>query len=483
MRDDPATPDAGPARAGGAGAARAGPGAAGADAPGADGHARRIADLREALLRRASGAGQDAPLGLAKRTSNLFRDRAEGAKRRLDLGAFTHINGVDTAAGTVEVEGLATYESLVDATLRRGVMPAVVPQLKTITVGGAVAGVGIEATSFRHGLVHDTLTSLDVLLPGGDIVTCTPDNAHRDLFYGFPNSYGTLGYALRLVMRTLPVQPYVRVAHTRHGAPQEFFDALARACDGDADFVDGVVFGPDAMVLSTARFTPHAERVSDYTYEHIYYRSLLEKSVDTLSVHGYLWRWDTDWFWCSRNLGAQHPLLRRLYGRSRLNSRTYTRLMRWNSRWGLTRRLTRWRGLHPESVIQDVDVPIEHAPAFLEFFLREIGILPIWICPLRVPAGQQACTLYPMEPGRLYVNFGFWDVVQSREPHPPGHFNRLIEQEVLRLGGIKSLYSDAYFTREAFDRAYAMPAYEALKARYDPGRRALGLYEKCVGRR
>ena len=38
-------------------------------------------------------------------------------------------------------------------------MPAVVPQLKSITLGGAVAGVGIEATSFRYGLVHDTIAA------------------------------------------------------------------------------------------------------------------------------------------------------------------------------------------------------------------------------------------------------------------------------------------------------------------------------------
>jgi FAD/FMN-containing dehydrogenase len=50
------------------------------------------------------------------------------------------------------------------------------------------------------------------------------------------------------------------------------------------------------------------------------------------------------------------------------------------------------------------------------------------------------------------------------------------------LGGIKSLYSDSYFTREAFDAAYAGDAYAALKARYDPDRRLPDLYEKCVQR-
>jgi hypothetical protein len=42
-------------------------------------------------------------------------------------------------------------------------------------------------------------------------------------------------------------------------------------------------------------------------------------------VNDYLWRWDTDWFWCSRNFGLDRLWLRRLLGRARLNSSTYTR--------------------------------------------------------------------------------------------------------------------------------------------------------------
>ncbi|AGU53034.1 putative FAD-binding oxidase [Variovorax paradoxus B4] len=439
---------------------------------------------RELLAAARTGRFQgDAPLALAKRTSNLFRDPGTGPRHRIDLGGFDHVIDIDAAAGTLQAEGMVSYEQLVAATLPHRVMPAVVPQLRTITVGGAVAGVGIEATSFRQGLVHHTVLEIDVLLPDGSIVTCAPHNAHSDLFFGFPNSYGTLGYALRLVLRTLPVKPCVRVEHVAFERAEDFFAALAEACTGDADFLDGVVFGPHSLVLNVARFEDGAPSLSNYGYERIYYRSLLDTPVDHLSVHDYLWRWDTDWFWCSRNFGAQNPLVRRLFGRSHLNSRTYTRLMRLNARWGLTERLARWRGVHTESVIQDVDIPLSAAPAFLEFLQRETGILPVWICPVHAPVETARFTLYPLDAGTLYINFGFWDVVESRLPHEAGHFNRLVEREVLRLGGIKSLYSDSFFTREEFDGAYGMAAYEALKRRYDAGRRAPHLYDKCVLRR
>ncbi|MGE5095584.1 MAG: FAD-binding protein [Betaproteobacteria bacterium] len=437
-------------------------------------HAARVERV-QAAARAAAGA----PLRLAKPTSNLFRDRHRDARQCLDLRELDHV--LEANAGSVDAEGLVTYEALADATLGRQAMPAVVPQLKTITLGGAAAGVGIEATSFRHGLVHHTLREIEVLLPGGDVVVCTPGNEHRDLFLGFPNSYGTLGYALRLEAATIPVKPYVRVGHAAHRSARAFFEALARACaDPRSDFVDGVAFGGDDLVLNVGAFVESAPFTSDYGFERIYYRSLREKDEDYLATRDYLWRWDTDWFWCSRNVGAQNPLLRRLLGRRRLNSRTYQRLMRLNTRLGLTRRLDRWRGLHRESVIQDVDIPIEHAADFLAFLVREIGILPVWICPVAVPSGSPDFTFYPMRRDTLYVNFGFWDVVRTREAQERGHFNRLVERRVIASGGIKSLYSDSYFTREEFDTAYHLEAYAALKRKYDPRGRAPGLYDKCV---
>jgi FAD/FMN-containing dehydrogenase len=314
------------------------------------------------------------------------------------------------------------------------------------------------------------------------VVVATPDNEHRDLFFGFPNSYGTLGYALRLKTRTTPVKPYVHVSHVRHRDARAFFGEIERLCATDVDFLDGVVFAPDDCVISAGRFAEHAPYVSDYKFERIYYRSLRERDSDYLSVADYIWRWDTDWFWCSKNLGAQHPLVRRLLGRERLNSRFYTKVMRWNSRWGLTRALDRLSGWHRESVIQDVDIPIDGAPEFLDFFVREIGIAPVWVCPIRAPQAERRFTLYPLNARQAYVNFGFWDVVRRREAHPPGHFNRLIEREVRALGGIKSLYSDSYFSEQEFREIYAGDAYAGLKQRYDPRGRFPDLYRKCVQR-
>ena len=52
-----------------------------------------------------------------------------------------------------------------------------------------------------------------------------PDNEHSALFDAFPNSYGTLGYALRLQIELLPVKPYVQLRHVRFDDAEQAFES------------------------------------------------------------------------------------------------------------------------------------------------------------------------------------------------------------------------------------------------------------------
>ena len=167
----------------------------------------------QAVTESFAGLDPGVPVRLAKRTTNLFRPRATALGPGLDVSGLTGVVDVDPAAGTATVQGMATYETVVDATLARGVMPLVVPQLRTITVGGAATGLGIEASSFRHGLPHESVRSMDILVGTGEIVTAAPTGPHADLYRAFPNSYGSLGYAVSLTIDVEPVAPFVRLRH------------------------------------------------------------------------------------------------------------------------------------------------------------------------------------------------------------------------------------------------------------------------------
>ncbi|MFQ5994276.1 MAG: FAD-binding oxidoreductase [Acidiferrobacterales bacterium] len=419
-------------------------------------------------------------IGIAKTTSNLFRDRAASKKYRLGVGTLKNVLEINPETRVAEIEAMASYADIVDATLPHGVLPTVVPELKSITIGGAVSGIGIESSSFKYGLAHEGVLEMEILLADGNTVIATPDNEHRDLFFAFPNSYGTFGYVLKLKIKLVPVRPYVRLTHVRYEDISSLFEGINDLCNQDIDFLDGTVFGHGEMYVTTGKYVHEAPYTSDYTYENIYYHSIRRRERDYLTILDYIWRWDTDWFWCSKNLFAEHALVRALVGKSRLNSVTYTKIMRWNSRWRLTHRLNRLLGYHTESVIQDVDIAIDKAPEFLDFFQREVGITPIWICPVRAYDKSRQFDLYAMDPSKIYINFGFWDEKKGRIQLSEGHYNRQIEQKVVELGGIKSLYSDSYFGPDEFWHQYNKAVYDKIKSRYDPQARLKDIYQKCV---
>jgi FAD/FMN-containing dehydrogenase len=434
------------------------------------------------LVRRYRAVPDGRRVRLAKPTSNLFRFGAAPAEM-LDASALTGVVEVDAAARTAQVQGMATYETIVDATLAHGLMPLVVPQLKTITLGGAVTGLGIESSSFRHGLPHESVLELDVLTADGEVVTATPDNEHADLYAGFPNSYGTLGYALRLTIELQPVSRYVRLEH-RRVATDELAVAIAKVCDpdGDLDFVDGTVFGRDEQYLTLATFTddPGAQQPSDYTGQQIFYRSVRERPTDLLTARDYIWRWDTDWFWCSRAFGAQNPLVRRLWPQRYRRSDVYRKLVALDQRTRFTSRLRRLAGKPQEElVIQDVEIPVDRLAEFLDVFHTEIGIEPVWLCPVRL-RGERTWPLYPMSPGELYVNVGFWSAVPEVPGRPDAH-NRRIERLVADLDGHKSLYSTVHYGADEFWQRYNGPVYRSLKGRYDPRGRLGDLHTKVTG--
>ena len=534
-------------------------------------HLAAIADLQAAYAAIPPGS----PVRLAKRTSNLFRftdgkgkgaHRGAGygsghgraghgsgaASRGLDVSAFGRVLSVDPRSRIAVTGGMTTYEDLADATLRHDLMPLVVPQLKTITIGGAVTGLGIESSSLRSGMPHESVLEMEILTGDGRVITAAPGGEHDALYRGFPNSYGTLGYALSLTIELEPVRPFVHLRHFRFGSPEACMDAVAAiAADGGylghrADFVDGTAFGLDELYLTVGSFSDVAPWRSDYTRERIYYQSIRGPQEDFLTIRDYLWRWDTDWFWCSRPFGVQRPVIRRLWPRRYRRSDVYRKLVALDRRHGLSAALNARRGVpQHEDVIQDVEIPVERGAEFLRAFAAGVGMSPVWMCPLRLrgagpggrppgtprgagpeggprvalsdaggsggrapvaargagPGGRPPGTsrgaglgggppgthradppwpLYPLEPDRVYVNFGFWGTVPLPPGKADGYHNRLVEETVTGLGGHKGLYSTSCYPEEEFWTLYNGSAYAALKAEYDPAGRLAGLYEKCV---
>ncbi len=412
-------------------------------------------------------------------TSNLFRyaGRRSPQADAISLGDFNHVLALDAQARTLEVEGLITYEQVVNFTLAHGFLPTVAPELKHITVGGATVGIGIESSCFRYGFVHDGLLEADVLLTDGRIVTCRADNEHADLFFGLPNSYGTLGYILRAKITLVPARPFVRIDNSRYHDIGDYVNAMEQATQQpNNDFVDGLFHDNDELYLTTGTKVDEAPETKDIYRDHIYYKLLHEPTTFYLPTFDYIFRYDPDWFWNIPE-GGLHDLFRRFAPKSLRNSGFYNRYVAIANR---TKRLLGLPGRrHEEQLIQDWQLPWEHAVEFMRYLLDKADIhgQPCAAVPIRTP---RTPTNYPIRSDTPYFNVGCYCFAKKPKANVDFYYTRILDRKCFEFGGIKMLYSSTFLDRDEFDRLYNGIGYAALKRKYDPNGRAPNLFEKAV---
>ncbi len=193
-------------------------------------HARKVADV-VAQLEAHAGV---RPLSLRRKTVSHQVPKARDARRRddkIDVSALTEVLAIDPERRICVAESGVTFVELVRATLRHGLVPIVVPELATITIGGAVSGCSIESMSFARGGFHDTCRAYEVIAATGEVLQATADNEHRDVFEMIHGAFGTLGSLSLLEVELGPAKPYVRVDYETYTTLADYQAAIRRRFD------------------------------------------------------------------------------------------------------------------------------------------------------------------------------------------------------------------------------------------------------------
>src|ERR1041384_1780121 len=145
------------------------------------GHHVKVARIAGQLRSHTSGR----PVSLRKKAVSHQVPKAHDLRHgddKIDVSDLTEILSIDPVRRICVAESGVTFVDLVKATLEHGLVPIVVPELKTITIGGAVSGCSIESMSFKVGGFHDTCLAYEVITGEGDVLHCTPDNEHQLVF-------------------------------------------------------------------------------------------------------------------------------------------------------------------------------------------------------------------------------------------------------------------------------------------------------------
>merc|ERR1711939_529377 len=118
-------------------------------------------------------------------------------------------------------------------------------------------------------------------------------------------------------------------------------------------------------------------------------------------------------------------------------------------------------GLGEEHIVQDLALPRERAAEFLEYAFGDLGISPLWICPLKarptavmnpkpVPSSSKTSSTSATDKEQdkgcpEIINVGVWGQ-GSRNREDFISTNRKLETTVRDLGGIKWLYAQTFYT-------------------------------------
>lgn len=414
-------------------------------------HAQKVARIARQLAERPS----HAPLSLRKRAVSHEVPKAGDRRRhdeRLDVRDLNRILAIDPVRRICVAESGVTFVDLVAATLRHGLVPLVVPELKTITIGGAVSGCSIESMSFRYGGFHDTCLEYEVVTATGEVLVCTPDNENALLFQMVHGSFGTLAILTRLTFRLVPAKSYVHVTYEKHARLRDYLTSIRRHVDrGDVDFMDGILHAPNVLVLSLGRFVDTAPYMHRYDRIGAYYKTTRRRREDFLRTEHYLFRYD-------RGVTNVSPLL---------PSALVLRLAQWFHRL--------LRSDHP-NVTLDVFVPVSRVPRFLEWYARDIGFWPLWCVPYRRVRDYEwvAPSFYAGLDDELFLDLAIYGMKQPRDRN----VYRELETALARVGGMKTLISHNYYSEAEFWSLWNKANYDAVKQRTDPRNIFRDLYTK-----
>ncbi len=390
--------------------------------------------------------------------------------RKVDVSSLGHILHLDPTARVCVAEPGVTFASLLDATLPLGLIPAVVPELEGITLGGAVAGCSVESMSWRYGGFHDNCLEYEIITGDGRVITCSPEN-DPEAFHAIHGSYGTLGILSRLTFRLLPAQPFVKMEYKKFSCFKDFdAEMRLRIKEGDVDFMDGIVHAGDELVLCLGRFVAEADKVSTYRWLDIYYQSTRRLKEDWLTTREYCFRYDTECHWLTATVPPlEWKLVRFLVGKLFLGS---TNLIRWSGRLGPILGMKK----RPDVVV-DVFIPARNFGEFFQWYQEEYRFYPLWTVPYRIP------TMYPWIDPAYALTMGdelFIDCAVYGKPNsdPSVDHSEVLERKTHALSGIKTLISRNHYSEAEFWTVYHQEGYQKIKARLDPSRRFPGIFEK-----
>ncbi|XP_032519816.2 delta(24)-sterol reductase-like [Danaus plexippus] len=394
---------------------------------------------------------------------------------------------LDEEAGTVRVEPMVTIGDITRYLIPKGYSLAVTIELDDATLGGLALGTGMSTHSHKAGLYHETITSYEVVLGDGSLVTATATNEYSDLYKALPWSHGSLGFLVALTLKIVKVKPYIRIKYTPVRGQKNYCD-LIRKLSGTheaeptrhPDYIEGTIFSKDEAVVMTGEYADYDGRLAvnhcsswykPWFYKHV--ESFLEEGEkeELIPLRDYLLRHNRPIFWVVEDMipFGNNALFRLFFGWLLPPKPAF---LKFTTTPGV-RAYTFTR-----QVFQDIVLPIQELEKQIELASQLFEKFPLLVYPCRIidhgPLSGQlrrphAKYLVPGTNYAMYNDLGVYGVpgkVKHKKPYNAVAAMREMERFTRDVGGYSFLYADIFMDREEFGQMFDLSLYDAVRTKY-----------------
>lgn len=423
-------------------------------------HSEKIKKIAK-LVKKHYSTGVGKPIRFTHGSTNSTRVQDKSPYYLIDISTLNQILTIDTRHNQAIVEPNVPMDRLVAACLAKGVIPKVVMEFPGITCGGGINGAALEASSVTYGQFNDICTEFEVVLGDGEIVTASRTK-NTDLFYGITGSYGTLALLTKITLELIPAKPYVQLsihpvetAHVINKLTKDF---------REYDYLEGIVFTKKDSLIIIGKLSNGKEKLpvktfskaSDDWFYHYAEKQINKNSVTQILVplNEYLFRYDRGAFWMGKHAFAAYHMPFNKITRFLLNPFMNTRTM--------------YQGLHATNLaqdffIQDYYLPLSKAQKFLTLCIQQLGIFPIWLCPIKATNKPQKMSPHYLAE-RLLIDIGLWG--KPRGSKNIVQVNKTFERYLTEYGGRKMFYADSFYSENEFWKLYDKKWYQRMRKKY-----------------
>lgn len=405
---------------------------------------------------------------------------------------------LDEANMTVRVEPMVTIGDITKFLIPRGYSLAVTIELDDATLGGLAFGTGMSTHSHKTGLYHETITSYEVVIADGSVVTATP-HEHKELFQALPWSHGSLGFLVALTLRIVKIKPYIKIKYIPVKG-QDNYCNMIRELSGTyeakpkefPDYIEGTIFSKNEAVIMTGDYADYDPKIpvnecskwyKPWFYKHV--ESFLEKgeSEELIPLRDYLLRHNRAIFWVVEDMLSfgNNVIFRTLFGWLLPPKPAF---LKFTTTPGV-REYT-----FTKQVFQDIVLPIKELEKQVEIAAELFDKYPLLVYPCKVidhgPSSGQLKRPDPkyMVPGTnyaMYNDLGVYGVpgkVKDKKKYNPVDAMRKMEKFTRDVGGFSFLYADIFMTREEFEEMFDLTLYERVRKQYGAEGAFPHLYDK-----